>query len=103
MINIVSKGLVDLQRYMDERKITLNTNKEVVEYLAKNGFDPDMGARPVNKLIKKELAQPISKLILFSGLKENGEIFATLSEDKINLKFNNSTEEVTQEQEKSLI
>lgn len=97
MINIVSKGLIDLQTYMDERKITLNANQDVVDYLAENGYDPDMGARPVNKLIKKELAQPISKLILFGGVKEGGEVFATLKNDKIDLTFKNQAEEPVSE------
>ncbi len=99
MVNIVSKGLIDLQTYMDERKITINVEQDVVDYLAENGYDPDMGARPVNKLIKKELAQPISKMILFGGVKEGGEIFASMKEGSIDLTFKNSISEKETETE----
>ena len=99
MVNIVSKGLIDLQTYMDERKITINVEQDVVDYLAENGYDPDMGARPVNKLIKKELAQPISKMILFGGVKEGGEIFASMKDESIDLTFKNPVEEKETETE----
>ena len=101
MVNIVSNGLIDLQTYMDERKITITVNQEVIDYLAENGYDPDMGARPVNKLIKKELAQPISKMILFGGVKEGGEIFASIKDDCIDLTFQNPVEQTSTETEEA--
>ena len=88
-----------MQTYMDERKITINVEQDVVDYLAENGYDPDMGARPVNKLIKKELAQPISKMILFGGVKEGGEIFASMKDESIDLTFKNPVEEKETETE----
>ena len=79
MNNIVRKGITELQNYLDDKNITIEISDEAIEWLAVEGYDPEMGARPINKIIKNKIAMPISKMILFGKLKDSKNISITLS------------------------
>ncbi len=63
------KTIVDLQvsrviQRMAEQGITLKVNEDVKSYLVKNGYDPEYGARPIQRLIRREMLARLSKYLL---------------------------------------
>lgn len=97
MNSIVKKGFSELQSNLDDKNITLHFNDKVVGWFSDNGFDSDMGARPVNKLINKKLAQPISKFILFEGLANGGDVYTDIKDNEVlfHVKKNENNDENT--------
>jgi ATP-dependent Clp protease ATP-binding subunit ClpB len=62
--SIVEIQLEELKKKLEEKQIELRVSDEALDHLAKRGFDPDYGARPLRRLIQKEIENPLSlKLI----------------------------------------
>ena len=85
---IVVKFLDDVKKpLLDKHNITLNLSEPVVEYLAEQGYDSKMGARPLGRKIDELIRVPLSKKILFErinnanvmAIMEDGEITFTIS------------------------
>lgn len=62
--SIVDLQLTDLERRLDRQRIHLLVTEEAKEYLAKNGFDPELGARPVRRLIQTLIEDPLAEGLL---------------------------------------
>jgi ATP-dependent Clp protease ATP-binding subunit ClpA len=60
------------------KNITINVGMDVREWLAANGFDPKMGARPMERLVENSIKKPLSKEILFGKLKYGGRANITV-------------------------
>ncbi|CAM3454594.1 ATP-dependent Clp protease ATP-binding subunit ClpA [Halomonas lysinitropha] len=72
--NVVDKFLVELQAQLDEKRVQLDVDEAARDWLAEMGYDPDMGARPMARLIQEKLKKPLAELILFGELAENGGV-----------------------------
>jgi len=79
---IVVIQVTALIEMLSSRGISLSVKEGVIDWLAKRGYDPQLGARPVKRLIQKELVNELSKEII------NGKI---LKEDKITIDIKNDT------------
>ena len=80
---IVVKFTEELKKTLiDKHNISLNLTEPVIEYLAENGYDSKMGARPLARKIDELIRVPISKKILFERIK-NATINVTLVDGKI--------------------
>jgi ATP-dependent Clp protease ATP-binding subunit ClpA len=79
---IVIKFVDELQTSLTEKAIKLTLSESVVEHLADRGYDPLMGARPLSRKIDELLRVPLSKKILFEGMK-NCTIVADLVNQEI--------------------
>ena len=83
---IVVKFTEDLKKsLLDKHNITLSLTEPVIEYLAEQGYDKKMGARPLGRKIDELIRVPLSKKILFERIKDSN-ITASIEDDKI--KFN---------------
>jgi ATP-dependent Clp protease ATP-binding subunit ClpB len=83
---IVEIQLRAIEKRLLDRSMYLKSEKEVIDYLAKEGYDPLFGARPLKRLIQQIIVNPLSKAVLDGSLKE----------DQIaHLYFNKQTKEVT--------
>jgi ATP-dependent Clp protease ATP-binding subunit ClpA len=78
---IVSKFIKELESQLSERAITFDVSQEAKEWLAKKGFDPVFGARPMARLIQKELKDPLADEILFGKLKNGGKVGISVDGD----------------------
>jgi ATP-dependent Clp protease ATP-binding subunit ClpA len=67
---------------LDKHDINLNLSEPVIEYLAEQGYDKKMGARPLARKIDELIRVPLSKKILFERIK-NSVITAVMNEDSI--------------------
>jgi ATP-dependent Clp protease ATP-binding subunit ClpB len=61
---IVGLQVKGVTRLLAQQNITLDATPEAIDYLAKKGYDPDFGARPVKRVIQKEVMNELSKQIL---------------------------------------
>lgn len=69
---VVDKFLTELQSQLDDKKITLEVTEEAREWLAVNGYDEKMGARPMARIIQEHIKKPLAEMVLFGSLSEKG-------------------------------
>ena len=74
MMKIVGKFLVELKDMVKDKGIDITITDEALDHLVDEGFDPKMGARPLQRVIDKEIKRPLSKQILFGSLKSGGKV-----------------------------
>ena len=79
MIKIVGKFLVLLKGMLKDKEVDISISDEAIDVLVDKGFNQKMGARPLQRVIDKEIKRPLSKLLLFGSLKTGGKV-------KINVK-----------------
>jgi ATP-dependent Clp protease ATP-binding subunit ClpA len=85
MVKIVNKFIDELKEQVKEKAIRIKINKDAIEWLIEKGFDSKMGARPLQRVIDKEIKRPLSKLMLFGDLKNGGWATITIENDAIML------------------
>ncbi|NYS59420.1 ATP-dependent Clp protease ATP-binding subunit ClpA [Vreelandella salicampi] len=84
--NVVDKFLIELQAQLDEKRVQLEVDDSARDWLAEQGYDPDMGARPMARLIQEKLKKPLAEMILFGELAEHGGIVhVSLEEGELRL------------------
>ncbi len=85
MIKIVGKFMVEVKDQVKEKGIKVKITDEAIDWLIEKGFDAKMGARPLQRVIDKEIKRPLAKLMLFGDLKNGGTL--TISTDGEELKL----------------
>ena len=83
MIKVVTKFIDELREQVKEKAIRIKINKEATDWLIEKGFDPKMGARPLQRVIDKEIKRDLAKMMLFGDLKNGGWLTITIQDDKI--------------------
>ena len=91
MIKIVGKFLVELKTQVKDKGIKITISNEAIDYLVDKGFDKKMGARPLQRVIDKDIKRPLSKLMLFGGLKQGGLVNIDVVDNEIHLELKNET------------
>jgi ATP-dependent Clp protease ATP-binding subunit ClpB len=74
MVGIVDIQLAQLQKLLDERKITLEIDPEAKKWLAETGYDPVYGARPLKRVIQRELQNPLAEKILAGEIRDGDTV-----------------------------
>jgi ATP-dependent Clp protease ATP-binding subunit ClpA len=74
VIKVVDKFIRELEVQLAERKISFDVSESAKQWLAKKGFDPVFGARPMARLIQKELKDKLADEILFGVLRDGGMV-----------------------------
>jgi ATP-dependent Clp protease ATP-binding subunit ClpA len=69
-----------------DKNVTITVTDETLDYLVEKGFDPKMGARPLQRVIDKEIKRPLARELLFGVLKEGGKLTIDLIDNEISLK-----------------
>ncbi len=72
MLHIVNKFLGEIRASLDGKNVTLHVTDKARRWMAKNGFDPAMGARPLRRLIRTEVEDRLAHELLFGELKKGG-------------------------------
>ena len=81
MMKIVGKFLVELKNMVVAKGITIKIDDRALDHLVDKGFDPKMGARPLQRVIDKEIKRPLSREMLFGKLKDGGEVTININSD----------------------
>tara|TARA_B100000029_G_scaffold510427_1_gene601872 strand:- start:502 stop:2766 length:2265 start_codon:yes stop_codon:yes gene_type:complete len=98
ILSVVDKFLTKLQAQLDERGIELIYSKKVINWIASEGYDRIMGARPMERFITDNIKKPLVDNVLFGDLNDGGQIKVDLIKNKIvfnkNISKNKKTEKV---------
>jgi ATP-dependent Clp protease ATP-binding subunit ClpA len=81
MVKIVNKFIDELKDQVKEKGIKIKINKDGVEWLLNKGFDSKMGARPLQRVIDKEIKRDLAKMMLFGSLKNGGNANITIDSE----------------------
>ena len=85
---IVEKFVLQLEAQLADRGVTFELSDEATRWLAEKGFDDEMGARPLARIIQEHVKKPIADEILFGALKDGGVVRVLCDEeDKSKLAF----------------
>ena len=88
ILRVVDKFLLQLESQLAEKKVEAQFTEPLKEHLAKKGFDPLMGARPMARLIQDTIRRALADELLFGKLQHGGKVTIDLGEaEKIVLKF----------------
>lgn len=88
--DIVDIRLKELQERLDERRITLAVPDEAKQWLCERGYDPRFGARPLNRLIAKQIGNGLADKIIRGELKSGDTATVTIKDDNSGLDVTNS-------------
>ena len=91
MMKIVGKFLVELKDMVKDKNVVISVTDETLDYLVEKGFDPKMGARPLQRVIDKEIKRPLARELLFGDLKDGGKLTIDLVDKEISLKTESNT------------
>ena len=69
---VVDKFLVQLQSQLDDKKVFIEIDDDARLWLAENGYDSKMGARPMDRLIQEKIKKPLAEEVLFGALAQKG-------------------------------
>lgn len=72
---IVRIQLANLSETLKSQNISLDVSEDAVEWLAENGFDPQLGARPVKRLIQKEVVNNLSREIIAGNIARGDKVY----------------------------
>ena len=82
---IVDKFIFELESRLGEKRVTLELTVEAREWLSERGFDPEMGARPMSRVIQEHVKQPLANELLFGRLANGGHAIIAAGADGIEL------------------
>ena len=86
MLKIVGKFLKELKDLVKDKNIDVVASDEAFDYLVEKGFDPKMGARPLQRVIDNEIKKPLSRMMLFGELKNGGTLKINVVNNEVKLK-----------------
>ena len=81
--HVVDKFVFELECQLEEKKVSLHLDPAAKEWLAENGYDEKMGARPMARLIQEEIKKPLAEELLFGELAGGGTVRVGVSDGKL--------------------
>ena len=91
MLLVVGKFVKELQEQLSARKVTIELTDAANAYLAREGFDPDNGARPLARVMQEQVKRPLGDELLFGKLENGGHVVVDAEkadgEEKLTFRF----------------
>lgn len=84
---VVDKFLTELQAQLDEKRVTLEVDEAARAWLAREGYDEKMGARPMQRLIQEKIKRQLAEDLLFGDLASGGTVHVTIEDDDLRIKI----------------
>ena len=72
ILTVVDKFLTELQGQLDEKRVTIDVDEDARLWLVEKGYDKNMGARPMERVIQEYIKKPLAEMVLFGGLSQSG-------------------------------
>ena len=85
MGGIVRIQLARFERLLADRRLSLTLDDGALQWLADKGYDPAYGARPLKRVIQKELVDPIARKLLAGDIEDGSTIAVTTSPDGLEI------------------
>lgn len=87
IVFVVNKFLFDLESILEEKNVSLIVSDKARDWFASHGYDNQMGARPMSRLIEKEVRKPLADELLFGKLVKGGTVKVGVKNDLITLTY----------------
>jgi ATP-dependent Clp protease ATP-binding subunit ClpA len=84
---VVDKLLMETETQLESKGVHFSIDDAARGWLADNGYDPKMGARPMARLIQDQIKRPLAEELLFGKLADGGQVMVSVSEDGKSLKL----------------
>ena len=81
--NVVDKFIAELEAQLDVKKVSIDVDESARAWLGQHGYDKDMGARPMARLIQEKIKKPLAEAILFGQLRHGGKVLITELDDDL--------------------
>ncbi len=78
---VVDKFLIELETQLNEKGVSLEVTAEAREWLAEHGFDEQMGARPMARVIQESIKRPLAEELLFDRLVQGGTVVVSADDE----------------------
>jgi len=83
ILRVVDKFLLELEAQLHEKKVEPSFTPKLREFLARKGFDPQMGARPMARLIQDTIRKALAEELLFGRLTGGGKVTIDIGDDDV--------------------
>jgi ATP-dependent Clp protease ATP-binding subunit ClpA len=88
VVRVVEKFILELEMQLADRNVIIEVSKKAMDWLVSEGYDPQMGARPLARIIQENIKKPLADELLFGELKGGGVVDVTLDKKgKLSFKF----------------
>ena len=87
ILQVVDKFIIELQAQLDAKGVSLEVSEKARTWLAEQGYDKSMGARPMSRLIQDQLKRELASELLFGQLSKGGEVKVGLRNEKLTFKY----------------
>jgi len=94
ILRVADKAVLELEMLLQDKQVTLEIENDAREWLADNGYDMSMGARPMARLVQEKIKRPLADELLFGRLNKGGHVRVVLNEGELELEFENEIESV---------
>jgi ATP-dependent Clp protease ATP-binding subunit ClpA len=78
---VVDKLLVEVETQLEQKNVALHVDDEARAWIARRGYDPKMGARPMARVIQEHIKRPLAEELLFGRLEKGGHAFVGVALD----------------------
>ena len=85
VLKVVDKFILELEAQLAEKDVHVTVTRAAREWLAENGFDEKMGARPMKRLIQREIKARLANELLFESLTRGGEVVVDIEDGEIGI------------------
>ncbi|WP_105171453.1 ATP-dependent Clp protease ATP-binding subunit ClpA [Pseudoalteromonas sp. T1lg24] len=93
ILQVVDKFIVELESQLDAKSVSLEVTEPARKWLAKEGYDKAMGARPMARLIQEKLKKPLANEILFGELSDGGNVKVSMKDKQLTFSYENESVE----------
>ena len=80
---IVDLQVDEVQERLEKKEIKLSVTKDVMEYLAKEGYDPKFGARPLRRVIQSKILTPVANMMVGEGMLQSGTVKVAMKDEEL--------------------
>lgn len=85
--HVVDKFIIELETQLEAKQVTIEIDEAARRWLAKRGYDPKMGARPMARVIQEQIKKPLAEELLFGKLEKGGHVKVYETDNKLHFVF----------------
>ena len=92
--HVVDKFIIELESQLEAKQVTIEIDEAARRWLAKRGYDPKMGARPMARIIQEKIKKPLAEELLFGKLENGGHVKVHENDNKLHFVFEENVKTV---------
>ena len=94
---MVDKFIFELESQLHDKNVSLTLEPEARSWLAKKGYDPKMGARPMERTVQEHIKKPLANELLFGRLTNGGTVKVYVKDNKIDFIITEATKDLIEQ------